>query len=221
MNFLRQRLAYWLSLSMLPSFAVGSVFMFMFCKPEPGKIVEPPVILVECDGTATILWTKEDHPNVHALIERVSGEVASALFANARENDADVSIASAKLQGVSKYFLPGSDGEKVFLSQAREARLRVKAEESAFRFDTMPGKSEPQGPGKCSFRPRFADVTYDIEEGDWAAVVRGIQIKTLENGTQESKHITLEILFKLSKGRQRSAKGQPVLIYNMRVTYDR
>jgi hypothetical protein len=215
-NFLKQRVAYWLSLSMLPSAAVFAICMLLFFKPEPTRVYEMPVILVECDGTSTVLWNGGDHANIRAFIEKTSGEIANALFANPRK----VSMTSAKIQSASGYFLTKSTGEREYLKQGREALEAAKTVETTFKFDGMTPDPALAG-ARCAFRPRFADITYDTKAKDWSAVVRGIRVTTLENGTQASDKVTLELLFRPSEGRKRNDQGHPVLIYNMRVSYEK
>ncbi|MDQ3231363.1 MAG: hypothetical protein M3Q07_06035 [Pseudobdellovibrionaceae bacterium] len=215
-NFLKQRIAYWLSLSMLPSAAIFAICMLLFLKPEPTRVYEMPVILVECDGASTVLWNGGDHANIRALIEKNSAEIANALFANPRE----VSMTSAKIQSASGFFLPKSVGERQYLSLGREALEGAKSVETTFKFDGMTPDPAQAG-ARCAFRPRFADVTYDAKAKDWSAVVKGVQVTTLENGTQASRRVTMELLARPSEGKKRNDQGQAVLIYNMRVSYEK
>jgi hypothetical protein len=216
-NFVKQRVAYWLSISMLPSAAVFAVCMLLFFKPEPTRVYEMPVILVECDGTSTVLWNGGDHANIRALIEKNAGEIANALFANPRE----VSMTSAKIQHASGYFLPKSTGEREYLKVGRDSLEGAKSVETTFKFDGMTPDPAREAGARCAFRPRFADVTYDAKAKDWSAVVKGTQVTTLENGTQQSRRVIIELLSKPTEGKKRNDQGHPVLIYNMRVSYEK
>jgi hypothetical protein len=196
--FAAQRIAYWLSLSMLPSFAVISVCMLMFMKPEAPRIYEMPVILVGVDGRTAALWNGEDHANIRANITKVAGEIANSILANPREP----SMTAAKVQRGSTYFLAKSPGERLYLSSGSAAVEKSKTVETTFKSGIV-------------------DVEYDGKGGDWSAIVKGVQVTTLENGTQEGVNITLELLFKRADGNDRNEKGRPVLAYNMRLTNEK
>lgn len=196
--FVAQRIAYWLSLSMLPSFAVITVCMVMFLKPESPRIYEMPVILVGADGRSTALWNGGDHANIRANIAKIAGEIANSLLANPREP----SMTAAKVQRGSTNFLPKSPGERLYLSTGSAAVEKSKTVETAFKSGLV-------------------DVEYDSQGGDWSAVVKGVQVTTLENGTQEGANVTLELLFRKSEGTQRNDNGRPVLAYNMRLTNEK
>lgn len=197
-NFILNRIAYWLSLSMLPSFAVISVSMVMFLRPEAPIIREMPVIMVSPDGKSTALWNGGDHANITAHIAKTAVEIANALFSNPRER----SMTAAKVQRGSTFFFPKSIGERVYLSMGADA-------------------VEKSGALETSLKVTSSDVAYDPKAGDWSSVVQGTQVLTYENGTQEGRKVTLEILFKRADGLDRNENGRPVLIYNMRASYEK
>lgn len=219
-NFVKQRIAYWLALTMLPSAAVVGVTAVMFFKPQKPAIYEMPVIMVGCDGKSTVLWNSGDHANIKALIERRSVEIANALFANPRESRNDISMTAAKVQRGAGYFLSGSPGERVYLSYGKDAKEKAKGIETTFKPHEMAAIA-PVAQGACGFQPSFVDVEFDFEAKDWSAVIRGVQVSTLENGTQQSTNIVMELLLKPSGAKERSAKGEAILAYNMRVTYEK
>lgn len=219
-NFVKQRIAYWLALAMLPSAAVVGVTAVLFFKPQRPAVYEMPVIMVGCDGKSTVLWNSGDHANIKALIERRSIEIANALFANPRESRNDISMTAAKVQRGAGYFLSASPGERVYLSYGKDAKEKAKSIETTFKSHEM-AAAAPDASRPCGFQPTFADVEFDFEAKDWSAVVRGVQISTLENGTQQSTNIVMELLLKPSEAKQRSEKGEAVLAYNMRVTYEK
>lgn len=219
-NFVKQRIAYWLSLSMLPSAAVVGITAVLYFKPEKPAVYEMPVIMVGCDGKSTVLWNSGDHANIKASIERRSVEIANAVFANPRESKNDISMTAAKVQRGAGNFLTGSPGERVYLSFGKDAKEKAKTIETTFKPHNVPVPAAGQQ-FACGFQPTFADVQFDFEAKDWSAIVRGVQVSTLENGTQQSANIVMELLFKPTDAKQRSEKGEAVIAYNMRVTYEK
>ena len=168
-------------------------------------------------GESAALWNGGDHANIRGFIEKTSGEIANALFANPRE----VSMTAAKLQRGSSYFVAKSIGERTYLSLAREVLERAKNVETTFKLSMPPATGIAATGGQCARGPVLADVTYDGASKDWSAVLRGVEVTTLANSTQEGKSVTLELLFKASMGTERNDKGYPVLAYNMRVSYEK